>query len=116
MFNLQQFNEERGALFDEAFPHKIAQVRRGDGHALQGYYNIPIKSFLTESHTLLLKRFLEGEVDRLEKAYKEEYYSCARPPCSDIYDRMCEHVGEWKGYNQAVKDQINYYKSLIDTL
>lgn len=95
MFNIQQFNEEREGEFDEQFKSSYAYPFVFDETC-----NNDVKSFLTESHTLLLKRFLEKEIERLELEVEKE----------------TTLNGSDNAYTHALDDTVEYYKSLIDTL
>lgn len=82
----------------------------GNGEHKIGHYYGPdeIKSFLKQSFI----KYLQGEVERLEKSKKEE---------KDTFSTYCECDGECfaecsKSYNQAISDQITYYKTQIKEL
>ena len=46
---------------------------------------------------------MKEDVKRLKK---EEYFSCPITRCRENPE-MCEHIGKWKGYNQAINDILN---------
>lgn len=50
---------------------------------------------------LAYTRLIEG----IEGMRKEEYHSCAAPPCLDIA-YPCEHILEWEVHNKALNDII----------